>query len=148
MFQTLSKFQIFIFMHITILLQHIKLYNYPPAAPTNRHRAAGLDIGLLDLTREFWSQVGTFFHPTWAQNGTKMVPRWPQDGFLEGLGAIWGASWPQDGAKRVPRSKNPIRSPHVGVQVGTPFSTFSAPGWFTRGLETHLDDMLCPDTKF
>ena len=77
-----------------------------------------------------------------------MVPKLPYDGLLEGLGATWEANGPQDGAKRVPRSKNSIRSPHVGAQVGTPFSTFSAPGWFTRNLETHLDDMLCPDTKF
>ena len=26
---------------------------YPPAAPTNRHRAVDLEIGLLDLTKEF-----------------------------------------------------------------------------------------------
>ena len=86
--------------------------------------------------------------PKWYQNGTKMVPKWSQDGLLEGLGAIWEASGPQDGAKRVPRAKKSIRSPHVGAQVGTPFLRFSAPGWFTRALETHLDDMLCPDTKF
>ena len=85
------------------------------------------------------------------QDPTLIPQQWPkmvQDGVLEGLGAIWGASWPQDGAKRVPRSKNSIRSPHVGAQVGTPFFTFSSPGWFTRGLETQLDYMLCPDTNF
>ena len=96
----------------------------------------------------WWAQPVDKMTPKFHKNGTKMSPKWSQDGLLEGLGAIWGASWAQDGAKRVPRSKKSIRSPHVGGQVGTPFFTFSSPGWFKRGLETQLDDMLCPDTNF
>jgi len=141
-------------------------YYYPPAAPTNRHGAMGLDIGLIDLTKEFWSQVGTFFQAAWAQHGTKiaptlhqnctkmtqtwyknrpkMAPRWLLGGPWGHLGGKLAPRWSQEGSK-----VEELNSfPHVGAQVGTPFSTCSAPGWFTKGLETHLDDMLCPDTKF
>ena len=84
------------------------------ATPTNRHRALGLDIGLIDLTKEFWSQVGTFFQPCmaqngykidtkmvpkWYQNGTKMVPRWSLGGSWGHLGGKLGPRWSQEGSK-------------------------------------------------
>ena len=80
---------------------------YPPAAPTNRHRAVGLDIGLLDLTREFWSQVGTFFQLVWAQNGhhndTKMTPKWHQNRPKMAPRWLLGGSWGHLGGKMAPR---------------------------------------------
>ena len=99
---------------------YIILY-YPPAAPTNRHRALGLDIGLIDLTKEFWSQVGTFFQPCmaqngykidtkmvpkWYQNGTKMVPRWSLGGSWGHLGGKLGPRWSQEGSK-VEKERSP-----------------------------------------
>ena len=83
---------------------------YPPAAPTNRHRAVGLDIGLIDLTKEFWSQVGTFFQPAWAQHCTKiaqkmhknrpkMAPRWLLGGSWGHLGGKMAPRWSQEGSK-------------------------------------------------
>ena len=91
---------------------------------------------------------GTLLELKLPQDGPKMAPRWPQDGVLEGLGATWRARWPEDGAKRVSMLKKAIRAPHVGAQVGTQFWAFLAPEWITRGLNKHLDDMLCQDTNF
>ena len=90
--------------------------------------------------------------PKWHQNSIKMAPKSSQDGSKMASWRVLGPFWGQDGPKMEPSGfqgrKTQFVPPYVGAQVRTPFSTFSAPGWFTRGLETHLDDMLCPDTKF
>ena len=38
--------------------------------------------------------------------------------------------------------------PPLGAQVGTQFWSFLAPEWSRRGLKTHLDERLHPDTNF
>ena len=127
----------------------ILLYYYPPAAPTNRHRAVGLDIGLIDLTKEFWSQVGTFFQPAWVQNGTKMAPKWSQDGPKMASWRVLGPFGGQVGPKMEPRGfqgrKTQFVPPMLGPKLGPHFRHFQhqggsqeawRPTWMTCCVQT------------